>query len=309
MSGGERRVAGIRLGEVLVLQGTPLMGLAYACEVRGDVALAPVLALLAGSLLLVAAIWQFNDWADYLADRIDPDRGLDTATRAAGREPMLPRAAALLAGGLGLLAWLPLETFLLAAGIASLGILYSSPRGGAKGVPILGSLVHLVGGVCHFLMASAAFVPIDGPALARASFFGLVFMAGHAMQEVQDHDADRLAGVRSNAVAGGRRPVFLAACAAFGLAYLVLFALCLAGLAPLPAGLVAAAVLPFHAAWSWRTASTRLGHADVRALRARYRVLFALIGLGLLAAAAREARRPLPEAPPQALGTPPPLAT
>lgn len=282
-------VRAIRWREVLVLQGPPLMGVALAAHdarVSLAAALAPAAQLGAVSTLLVAAIWMLNDWADYRTDRGDRGDIRDDAP-AVARSALLAGAGALLGASALACAGLPARTQGLAALIALHGLLYSAPPARAKGVPFAGSALHLTGGLCHFLLGASLFAPVDARAAAIALFFALVFTAGHGVQEVQDHDADRRAGIRTNAVALGPRPTFLAAGALFLAAYADLAGLCAAGLLPPAPALTALAALPLHATWSRRALASGLAHDDLQRLRTRYRALFALIGVALLGALAR----------------------
>src|SRR6185436_13822618 len=93
------------------------------------------------------------------------------------------------------------RTLALALAIAGLSAIYSLPPCHAKGVPVLGSFLHLAGGVLHFHLGYLLFGAFGGRSLALSMFFALTFTAGHLTQEVRDHDADLLNGIRTNAVA------------------------------------------------------------------------------------------------------------
>ena len=268
-------VTSVRVREVLVLQGTPAAALLLSLDRARSPDLASAALVGLASLLLVAAIWTFNDWADFSADRADASR-----RPSASRGALLGQSAALLAASAAPCAFLPAPTRALAALIAVLGVAYSAR---AKGIPVAGSLLHLIGGLAHFLMASSVWVPVDARSVELGLFFALVFTAGHGIQEVQDHAADLRAGVRTNAVAFGARPVFLAACALFGAAYADLLGLCAAGLFPAPVAAVALVALPLQLAWSRGVLAGGLAAGDVARLRDRYRALFALIGLAMAA--------------------------
>lgn len=272
-----RLLTTVRLREVLVLQGTPALGFVLGASEPCDPIAGALLC--ATSVLLVAAIWTFNDWADFRADRLDAGRENPDGVR---RGRLLGQAVALLAASGVVGAALPVRTQALAAAIAALGFVYSAPGVAAKSVPGAGALVHLAGGLAHFLMGRSARGPVDAPSLLLGLFFALVFTAGHGVQEVQDHQADLQAGVRTGAVALGARRAFRLACALFGAAYAVLFALCRAGLAPRPVAWVAVVAMCLQARWSREVLAGGLDGGDVARLRWRYRVLFALIGAAML---------------------------
>lgn len=267
----------LRLGEVIIMQGTPVLGLAFAAASHPATCL-PAVILCAGSIALVASIWMLNDWADHEPDSVNPHRRTELGDPTA----LLVASRWLLAASIVLFAMLPARTFAMAATVATMGFLYSASGFRAKETPLASTVTHLLGASCHFLMGSSVFAPIDLRSVAMSTFFALTFAAGHGVQEVQDAESDRSAGIVTNAVAFGPVPVFLAACAAFGVAYLTLFALCWYGVAPAPVAGVALAVLPLHIASSRAAFSARLSYAAVRTLRTRYRILYSLIGLTML---------------------------
>jgi len=155
------------------------------------------------------------------------------------------------------------------------------PRFNWKGRPLLSSAAHLAGGVLHFLLGYSLGSAIDPRGLAMAAFFALTFTAGHLTQEIRDHQGDALNAIRTNAVAFGRRRAFTASLALFTLAHALLFLLALQGIFPRP--LAALAVLyPLHLRWSLQALDEGLGYASVRRLQARYRALYAVVGLAMV---------------------------
>jgi 4-hydroxybenzoate polyprenyltransferase len=274
----------IRYREVLLLQGTPLMGAALAAR-KITAARLPALALLfAAGFLLVAHIWSLNDWADLHADRDHPHKFENTLPASGTRSgALLGFSLLLLAASLGLFALLPGRApLLLAACIAFLGFFYSHASIHAKGNPLLSSITHLAGGLLHFLLGWCIFAPIGWQAVMAASFFALTFTAGHATQEVQDYDGDRLRNIRTNAVVFGKKTVFIAAFLVFTLAYADLLWLSLAGILPRPLWLFPCVILPVHAWWTLETLLRGLSHDRVARFRDHYRALFALIGAAMV---------------------------
>jgi 4-hydroxybenzoate polyprenyltransferase len=190
---------------------------------------------------------------------------------------------ALLALSLALFCLLGVRPLAIALAIATLSLLYSRPASPAKGVPVLGSILHLAGGCLHFLLGYSLFRAVDGRGMALALFFGLTFAAGHLNQEVRDFGGDARNGIKTNAVAFGKRPTFIAGLAVFTCAYAQLVVVAARGILP---GWVAALALlyPLHLYWSLQIVVAGLTFDAVRRLQARYRVLYAVIGAAMVAA-------------------------
>ena len=141
-----------------------------------------------------------------------------------------------------------------------------------------------MGGVLHFLLGYSLFTPIDHSGILIGLFFALTFTAGHLNQEVRDYDGDRLNGVRTNAVAFGRTPAFLAGLAVFTLAYTDLFLLAGLGIVPAPLAILPLVLYPIHVVWSIQTLRAGLTFTNVTRVRGRYRMLYGMIGLGIVLA-------------------------
>jgi DNA-binding CsgD family transcriptional regulator len=156
----------IRYRDILMLQGPPLLGAVFALRAVTAERLGALLVLAVANLLLVAHIFVFNDWAGVDADLNDANKRAGAfATRGLSRAGIRRLWIALLAVSLGLFGFLGLRTMLLAAAIVVLSALYSGPGSPAKGVPILGSALHLGGGMLHVLLGVSLFGAIDGAAM------------------------------------------------------------------------------------------------------------------------------------------------
>jgi 4-hydroxybenzoate polyprenyltransferase len=274
----------IRYQDVLVLQGSPCLGAAFALG-RPTVAAAARLAVFGvASILLVAHIFSLNDWAGAAADGNDRRKQAQTfLARGVTPGAVLALSLGLLAVSLSLFALLRGQTLLLAIAIAVLGALYSHPAFDAKGSPVLSSVPHLAGGTLHFLLGYSLFAAIDGRSLQIALYFALTFTAGHLNQEVRDHDGDLLNGIRTNAVRFGRSRAFWAGFAGFTAAYALLGWLAFRGLVPPVLGALLV-LYPLHLYWTVTTWRAGLDFDMVSRFQARYRALYGVIGLAMLAA-------------------------
>jgi 4-hydroxybenzoate polyprenyltransferase len=279
-----RYLSCLRLPEILVLQGPPLLGAAFAIRHPAVENVGPLAILTLANVCLMAHVFILNDWSGLTTDLTDPNKAAGVFTaRGASRKEIGGLAAGLLALSLLLSSRLGTSALCLSLAVATLSALYSLPRFNWKGRPLLNSAAHLAGGVLHFLLGYSLGNAIDGRGLAIATFFALTFAAGHLTQEVRDHQGDVLNAIRTNAVIFGPRHAFAASLALFTLAHALLFFLALQGILPHP--LAALVVLyPVHLRWSLKTLAEGLTYASIHRLQARYRALYALIGLAMVAA-------------------------
>src|SRR6185369_12544108 len=279
-----RYLSCLRPQEILVLQGSPLLGAAFALRHLTASNLGPLALLLVANVFLVAHIFLLNDWSGLTTDLGDPNKAAGVFTaRGVGRKGMGVLTAGLLALSLLLFSFLGPATLGLALAIAALSALYSLPQFNWKGRPLLSSAAHLAGGALHFLLGYSVWSAIDLRGLATATFFALTFAAGHLTQEIRDHQGDVLNGIRTNAMIFGQRRTFAASLGLFTLSHALLFLLALRGILPRPlAALVA--LYPLHLRWSFQTLSEGLTYESICRLQARYRALYAVVGLAMVAA-------------------------
>jgi 4-hydroxybenzoate polyprenyltransferase len=278
-----RYLSCLRPQDILALQGSPLLGAAFAIGPPTLQDLGPLAILMVANVLLVSHIFMLNDWSGLTSDFADPNKAARVFTaRGVGRRDIGVLTAGLLAVSLLLFSRISLVAFGLAVAIATLSALYSLPRFNWKGRPLLNSLAHLTGGILHFLLGYSMARTIDGRGLATATFFALIFAAGHLTQEARDHEGDTMNAIRTNAVVFGQRRAFAASLALFTLAQILLLLLSLEGVLPRPLAALAA-LFPLQLAWSFQTLREGLTYASVCRLQTRYRVLYAIIGLAMVA--------------------------
>jgi 4-hydroxybenzoate polyprenyltransferase len=281
-----RLLSCIRFDEVFVLQGAPLIGAMFSIGALTMHNIVAAAVLAAGSLCLVAHVYVLNDWSGIQGDLRDPGRAARTSVATGvSRNQLGGLAVALLAVSLLLFGFLGTTAFVLALAIASASALYSAPAIHGKGRPILNSLLHLVGATLHFLLGYATFTAIDGRGIAVGTFFGLVFAAGHLSHETRDRDVDLLNGIRTNAVAFGQTKAFLASLALFTAAYALLVVLAVSGAVPRLL-MLAAALCPVHLYAALRALRAGLSLESLSRLQRCYRLIFAAIGVMMVAAVA-----------------------
>lgn len=275
-----RLLSCIRFDEALVLQGAPLIGasLSIGALTMDGVVKGGVLA--AGSLCLVAHVFVLNDWSGIRGDLKDPNRAMRTfATKGVSRTEVGVLTLVLLVLSLLLLGRLGPTTLGIALAIAGLSALYSVPALHVKGFPILNSGVHLAGGALLFLLGYTAFASaLDVRGLAMSAYVALVFTAGHLTHEVRDCEGDLLNGVRTNAVAFGKRQGFMAGLVLFTGAYALLAVLAAFGVVPRLLVLTTA-LYPVHLLGAWQAMRADLSFASLRRLQTCYRLLHVVIGI------------------------------
>ena len=268
-----------RAPEIIALQGSPLLGFVLAVHHPTAASARPLIMLVVANLCLVAHIFLINDWADSNTDLADPNKveRLFPATFVS-RNDIAGLMIVLLLLSLFLFSQLGAVPLCLAIAIAALSALYSLPPFHWKARPILSSVLHLVGGAFHFLLGYSVASVINDRAVVTAIFFGLTFAAGHLTQELRDYQGDARSEIRTNAVIFGQLRTFVASLVLFTLAHALLCYLALHGTLPRPLAILIV-LYPLQLHWSLTTLADGLTYASICRLQARYRAMYAIIGL------------------------------
>jgi 4-hydroxybenzoate polyprenyltransferase len=278
-----RLLSCIRFEEVFLLQGAPLLGAIFSIDRFTVESVAALFVFAAGSCFLVAHVFVLNDWAGIHADLRDPNRAADVfITRGIDRAAIGCLWMALLVASLLLLSPFGSVTVVLALMIAGLSALYSAPAWQFKGVPLISSALHLAGGLLHFLLGYSVFRPVDARSLAVGCFFALAFSGAHLIHEVRDLEGDRRNGIGTNAVRFGKARSFAAGLALFTIADVLLVVLAVRGIVP-RALVVVAALYAVQLYWSLGALHAGLTFESVRRLQVRYRTLYAIVGVLMMA--------------------------
>lgn len=274
----------IRYRDALIFLAPCIVALAIFFPALSLSNLARAVQLAFGGFLIMAYIFALNDWADIGLDSENDEKRRHTySSDGISSRAMLALPAMLAIAGVLTIAVDSKTPALLALVIVLFGLAYSFPVRGrqGKGIPVLSSALHFVGTLLTFLIGATAFVPISLDSVAIGCYFGIIITAGHLTQEVQDYDDDRLAGVRTNAVQFGQNRMFVLSFALFGLSFLYLIWLAQAGLVP-PDVKYLVVLYPVYAVWAIRVSQAGLARRDVKKLRNKYAMLFALVVLIVL---------------------------
>ncbi len=277
----------VRLADVVVLQGAPLLGALFALQNVHDIRPEALVVFVIASFLLVAHVFCFNDWSDIEGDsRADTRLGRVFATREIAPRQMLIYSIILGAVGVAALALVSLRLGALAGGVVVTGVLYSHPAVGGKGTPLVSSMLHFIGQSLQFLLGYSLFAPIGGAGLMISAYFGIVFVAGHLNQETRDFEGDKENRIKTNAVTFGKRAAFFGSFALFSVSFGYLGWLAYEKVVFPEIGYLLG-FYPVYVVFFLGTLKKGLHFEHLKGLQSAYRVIFALIGLGIVAIGAR----------------------
>ena len=276
---------GIRAFDVLVLMAYPTLGAIFALPQVNWVSCGRLAIFSIFNSFLLVHIYLINDWSDARLNPAEPrQRKIQALKRPEiiNERQILGLAMLLLALSLIGFYFLSPVIFDLTAVIALLTMFYSHPRINGKGIPVLSTLIHLAFAILYFLAGWTLYRPLSPPAAALGLYFGLVLSAGHFSNEIEDFQSDSQAGIRTNAIAFGQRPVFRLGLALFLLSSLYLLGLAVAGWVDQGFAWIGGTLT---LAWIIQIVRYRRWQAGdpIHTFRDSYRMVYALVSLAMLA--------------------------
>ena len=267
----------IRYSEVILLLGSPFLGVFISLESGTDFMPGRFLLFCPAAFLLIAHVYTFNDWAAY-----NNETERRAGTLSTSRSGLLVFSAGMAFLSILLFLIISLIACSIAASIIFLSILYSHPRLRLKGLPIIPTLIHLPGGVLLFLLGWALFSSayiIRGGAIGL--YFALVFAGGHLNHETIHSSEDRAAGLNTSAVRFGKEKTFFAGFVIFSLSFLYLAILAWIHLLPFSLIYAAAVLYPAYGYFFLTTWRNGLGTVSMISFRRRYRLIYIVLGIYL----------------------------
>lgn len=266
----------IRYNEVLLLLGSPFLGIFISLKAGTDFMIVSFLLFCPAAFLLVAHVYTFNDWAAY-----NTETGRRKESLAINRKGLLVFSSGM--AFLCILIFLKISIIIssIALSIIFLSLLYSHPNIRLKGLPIVPTLIHLPGGILLFLLGWVLFSSdyIRGSAIGL--YFALVFTGGHLVHETIHFAEDRAIGLNTSAIKFGRKKSFLAGFIIFSLSFIYLALLAWIHLLPFSLLYAAAILYPVYIYIFLITWRKGLEMIALLTFRRRYRLIHIILGIYL----------------------------
>lgn len=160
--------------------------------------------LFTGTLFSFLSVYAANSYYGFLSDR-DNQRFKNVLFESAGTYRLITAATLILS--LFFLAAVDWRLPFYSIFNFLLWVFYSRPRG-AKGRPILGTLIHFISHISQFQIWVIAVSQVSLRSVELSVYFALLFASGHLIHELKDYEADSAFGIHTNAVFFGPQKVF-----------------------------------------------------------------------------------------------------
>jgi 4-hydroxybenzoate polyprenyltransferase len=195
-------IAGIRWPDIIILLAFPSMGAIFSVKNLSMESISLLLFFLIISVLFLVQIFIYNDISDTVRDPHEPSRRARHALKTGLISGKSAGIICIILCCLSLAGYAAISPELAASVllVEILTFLYSNPLINLKGVPVLSLLILFSCGFLYFLSGWLLFQPINADGILLGIYFAIVLSAGHFSNEIDDLDADREAGIMTNAV-------------------------------------------------------------------------------------------------------------
>ena len=269
-----QQLKNVRYGEVILLLGSPFLGVFLSLNSWSDFDLYSFILFCFATFILIAHVYTFNDWAGY-----NTEVACQQDTRLIN--PKLTLFLSVVFAVLSVLLYLKisLSNFFIAGALIGLSFLYSDPHLKFKSVPVVSSLIHILGGTLLFLSGYFVFDSFSVKGLLLGFYFALVFCGGHLTHEIIHFSNDLVSGLKTNAIKFGKVKSFMASFIIFSLSSVYLVILITRGLFPFSLIYVIALVYILYVYLFLLTFRKGLNWQALIMFRRGYRILY--VGLGI----------------------------
>lgn len=269
-----------RYREAILILGLPLMGALFSLPTMNWAVGKKIIFFLAASFIAACHFNSLNEYFDRFHDILDKRRlNQPHLSGKVAPSELLALSIVLLFASLFLYAFLSLRTLAVFFIVFLLHMGYSHPRIFLKGKPVLSALDFLVGGALIFLIGYTLFHEIDLKGALLALYFGMIYIAACLNHEIQDYDTDLKAGVRTNAVAFGKKKVFLASFILFSISPLYLGLLGYFHVVPRSLSLIVILGYLVYLHLFLRVLREGVRYENIHKFRSGYRKLYGIMGI------------------------------
>ncbi len=275
-------VWGVRYFDIILVSSYPCFGAVLALPDLEFANIAKLFAFVVCNALYIAHIFIYNDWCDA---KLNPEEPRSRTHHALKRPVLSDREilsinAMLIIVSLAGYAAISLRLLFLIIIIEVITYLYSQGKINLKGIPLISLLIHFGGGFMYVLGGWVVFKDFTAPGFFIAFYIGMVLVAGHFANEIDDFEQDLAVGIRTNAVAFGQRKTLRAGLETFLLSSIWFVVGSIMWLSNPAYTVLGVLLVLVWGVQSWRYRHWR-GGGPIKEFRRFYRVIYALFTLAL----------------------------
>jgi len=203
-----RFLRSLRWLETFVRLGAPFLGVVFSVNNIYDINILKLFLLLSGYFTLVSHIYLYNDLKGKGFDLLDTLKKTPLLKGEVSYFSLFLFSLLLLFYSIIVYYFLnPIFLIFLFIDII-MGITYVHPKVLLKNRPFFSIIFLFISNFNDFLIGWLLFGKINITGILLSVYFGLLGAAGQMFHEVKDYEADKISGIRTNAVRFGQKNIF-----------------------------------------------------------------------------------------------------
>jgi 4-hydroxybenzoate polyprenyltransferase len=224
--------------------------------------------------------YTFNEWGGYDFDKNDTSKAETPllAGHIAHRELLI---LSIVFGVISIIMYslLDIKFLLIVIFDIVMGIVYVHPKILLKSMPIASLIILFVISINDFLLGWLIFSPDIFRGLLIGIYFGILGISGQNFHEAGDHDSDKKANIKTNAVRFGKKYIFILGFIFYTLSLIYFVILSLTDVVPECLYIILVVTYPIYVAIFCRCLKSGIETSNVHHFVKKYRLLYGVIGL------------------------------
>ncbi len=273
----------IRWFEIAVRMGAPLIALLLSVPVINLANSLRILHALCAYFFLWAHLYTFNEWLGFPYDRHSSSKLSPLLSGKISQSEMLLLSVVFASVSILLYALLDVRLLFIVVLNILIGILYAHPKILLKNVALASFVILFIVSINDFFLGWIVFSPLVYKGLFVGFYFGILGIVGQHYHEAGDYEADKSAGINTNAVRFGKQSVFIFGFIFYSLSCLYFFFLTFLELIPRNLYSILLVTYPLYLFLFYVCMKSNLQASEIHGFVIRYRILYSIIGLYMIA--------------------------
>ncbi len=273
-------VRSIRWFEIAVRTGAPLIAILIVSPAFNLSTGTRIIQSFIAFFFLWAHGYTFNEWGGYNFDKNDVSKAKTPLLAGhIAHQELLILAIVFAAISIIMYSLLDIKFLFIVVFDIIMGYIYVYPKILLKNVPIVSFVILFVVSINDFLLGWLIFSPDISRGLLIGIYFGILGITGQHFHEAGDHDSDKKANVKTNAVRFGKKNIFIIGFIFYTLSLVYFVILTLTGVVPRYLYIILVVTYPIYIAIFYSCLTSGIDTLNVHHFVRKYRLLYGIIGL------------------------------
>ena len=273
-------IRSIRWFEIAVRTGAPIIAILIISPSLNLSTITRIIHSFLAFFFLWAHGYAFNEWGGYDFDKNDTSKAKTPLLAGHITHRQLFFVSILFATiTIIMYSLLNIKLILIVIFDIIMGFVYVHPKILLKNVPIVSFIILFVVSINDFLLGWLIFSSDISRGLLIGIYFGILGITGQHFHEAGDHDSDKKANIKTNAVRFGKKHIFILGFFFYTISFVYFLILSFIKIIPEYLYMILIMTYPVYIAIFYRCLKSGVTTSGVHNFVRKYRLLYGIIGL------------------------------